>query len=200
MGRLRRYFLSGLVIFLPLALTVRLFIWTFNLADGFLGKYIEPYFAREFGFYFRGLSILICLLLILLIGFLGANFLGRRVYPFLEKLILKLPFFKQVYPAFKEMAVFLFSREKLAFQQVVLVEYPRHGLYSIGFLTNQTPKKICEKTRKDLYSVFIPHTPSPLTGFLTLVPKNELTFPDITVEEAIKILISAGVVKGFEEI
>ena len=193
--KLRRYFFSGLVIFLPLALTVKLFLWTFNIADGFLGKYIEPYLAREF-FYFRGLSILICILLIFLIGFLGTNFLGRRLYLFGEGFLLKLPFFKQVYPALKEVFLFLFSREKLAFQQVVLVEYPRHGLYSIGFLTNVTPKKICEKTHQELYSVFIPHTPSPLSGFLTLVPKKDLIFPEITIEEAIKVVVSGGVVRA----
>ncbi len=194
--KLRRYFISGLVIFLPLALTINLFVLTFNIADGFLGKYIQPYFSREFGFYFRGLSILICVLLIFIIGFLGRNFLGRRFYAVGEGLLLKLPFFKQVYPALKEVFSFLFTRDKLAFQQVVLVEYPRHGLYSIGFLTNATPKKICEKTSQELYSVFIPHTPSPLTGFLTLVPKRDLVFPEITVEEAIKIVISGGVVKS----
>ena len=195
MNKLRRYFISGLIIFLPLALTIRLLIVVFNIADGFLGRYIEPYFSREFGFYFRGLSILFCLLLIVVIGFLGANFLGKRLYSFWEKFLLRLPFFKQVYPAFKEIALFLFSREKFNFRQVVLIEYPRKGIYSIGFLTNEASKKISEKTGHELVYVFVPHTPSPLTGFLTLVPKNDLIFPEISVEEAIKIVITGGVIK-----
>ena len=193
--KLRRYFLSGLVIFLPLALTVKLFLWIFYIADGFLGKYIEPYFAREFGFYFRGVSILICLLLILLIGFLGTNFLGRRIYPFFERLLLRLPFFKQVYPAFKEMSLFLFLRDKqFAFQQVVLLQYPRVGIYSIGFLTNNAPQRICEKITPDLCYVFIPTTPSPWSGFVMLVPRKDLIFPELTVEEAIKVIVSGGVI------
>ena len=193
--KFRNYFISGLVIFLPLALTVNLFVLTFNISDGFLGKYIQPYFSREFGFYVRGLSILICVLLIFVIGFLGTNFLGRRLFPIAEGFLLKLPFFKQVYPALKEVFLFLFRRDKLAFQKVVLVQYPRKGIYSIGFLTNATPKKICEKTLQELYSVFVPHTPSPLGGFLILFPREDLIFPEISVEEAIKFVISAGVVK-----
>lgn len=194
-SRLRRYFISGLVIFLPLALTINLLILMISVADGLLGKYIQPYFSREFGFYFRGVSILICLFLIMLIGLLATNFLGRRLYPIFEGLLLKLPFFKQVYPAFKEMSLFLFSREKaLAFKQVVLVQYPRLGIYSVGFLTNETPKKISSKTGQELSNVFIPTTPSPLTGFVILVPKNEIIYPEITVEDAIKIIVSGGVV------
>ncbi len=198
MNKLKRYFISGLVAFLPLALTIKLLALTFSVADNFLGKYIEPYFSREFGFYFRGLSLFICLLLILVIGFLVSNFLGRRVYPLFERFLLRLPFFKQVYPAFKEVSLFLFSSEKLNFRQVVLVEYPSREIYSIGFLTNDVPPKISGETSRELCYVFVPHTPSPLTGFLTLVPKDRLKFPDITVEEAIKIIISGGVVKAKE--
>jgi len=94
LARLRRYFVSGLAVFLPLALTIYLFILTLNLADGLLGKYLEPYFSQEFGFYFRGLGIIICVLIILAIGFLATNFLGRKIYAFFESLLLKLPFFR----------------------------------------------------------------------------------------------------------
>jgi uncharacterized membrane protein len=193
--RLRRYFISGLIIFLPLALTINLFVLTINLADGFLGKYIQPYFSREFGFYVRGLSLLIGILIIFLIGFLATNIFGKRLYAVFERLLLRLPFFRQVYPAFKEIAVFLFSRDKATFKQVVMVEYPRKGVYSLGFLTSDiSSKRITEKTRKELCSVLIPTVPTPLTGFMILVPQDELIFPDITVEEAIKMLVSAGVV------
>ena len=192
---LKKYFLSGLVIFLPLALTINLFILTISVADGLLGKYIEPYFSREFGFYFRGLSILIAVLLIFIIGVLATNFLWRRIYPVFEGILLRLPFFKQVYPAIKEISVFLFSREKaLSFQQVVLVQWPRSGVYSVGFLTNDSSPKLSAKTGQELGNVFIPHSPSPLTGFVVLVPKNEIIYPEMTVEEAIKFIVSGGVV------
>lgn len=196
MNNIRKYFVAGLVAFLPLALTVKLLIVTFNIADGFLGKYIEPYFSQEFGFYFRGFSILACLVLILIIGFLVTNFLGRRIYPLFEKLLLQLPFFKQVYPAFKEISLFLFSGEKMNFRKVVLIQYPRQGLYSVGFLTNDVPAKVAGRIASEMAYVFVPHTPSPLTGFLTLAPKTDLVYPDITVEEALKIVVSGGVIKG----
>ncbi len=196
MNKLKRYFLSGLIIFLPLALSIKLLVWAFGIADGFLGKYLEPFFAREFGFYVKGISIIICLLIIVMIGFLGANFLGKKLYPVFEKLLMRLPFFKHVYPAFKEISIFMFSRGKFDFRQVVLIEYPRKGLYSIGFLTNDATAKFADKVGEPLAYVFIPHTPSPLTGFLTIVPKKDLIFPDISVDEAIKIVVSGGVIKS----
>ncbi len=198
MKKLKNYFIAGLIAFLPLALTIKLLVLMFNIADNFLGKYIAPYFAREFGFYFRGLSLLICLLLIVFIGFLVSNFVGRKIHPFFENLLLKLPFFKQVYPALKEIAQFLFSKEKLNFNQVVLIEYPSREIYSIGFLTSEVPEKVTGDSSRKLFYVFVPHTPSPLTGFLTLVAKDRLKFLDISVEEAIKIIISGGVVKTKE--
>lgn len=192
--RLRRYFISGLVVFLPLALTIYLFLLTLEFADSFLGQYIQPYFAREFGFYFRGLSILICVLIIFLIGFFVTNFLGRRIYAAFESLLLRLPFFRQVYPAIKEISHFLFATKRTAFKQVVLIEYPRKGLYSIGFVTNDTSKKLGEKSGQELYNVFVPSAPGPLTGYVILVPRNDAIPLDISVEEAVRFIVSGGVV------
>ncbi len=193
LAKLRRYFISGLIVFLPLALTINLFILTIQFADGILGRYIQPYFSREFGFYFRGLSILIAVFIILIMGVIVTNF-GQSFFARLERFLLTLPFFKQVYPAIKEMAVFLFSREKITFQKVVLIEYPRKGAYSIGFLTNDSPAKINAKLNQELCNVFVPSTPSPVTGFLVLVNKSELIFPEITIEEALKMVVSGGVI------
>ena len=195
MNKIKRYFISGLIAFLPLALTIYLFVMTLNFADGLLGKYIEPYFSREFGFYIRGFSILICISLIILIGFFVTHFLGHKFFPVFEGLLLKLPFFKQVYPALKEIAVFLFSREKLTFRQVVIVEYPRPGIYAIGFVTNDVPPKISDHTKPDMCYVYIPKAPSPLNGYLALMPKKDLKFPDMTVEEALKTIVTVGVMK-----
>lgn len=197
LARLRRYFLSGLVVLLPATLTVYLLIIIITFADGILGKYIQPYFADRFGFYFRGLSIFVGFVFIVIIGFLATNIFGKRLVDFFEGLLLRLPFFRQVYPAIKEIAMFLFSREKLAFQQVAIIEYPRKGMYSMGFLTNESTDAINKLTKNELCNVFIPTTPSPLTGFVVLVPKKEILFPDISVEEAFKFIISAGVVNPY---
>jgi len=194
-GNLRKYFISGLVIFAPTTLTVYLFFILINGVEGFLAKIFQPYFYESFGFYFYGLSIIIGVYIIVLIGFFVTNILGRKIYEFFERLLVRLPFFKQVYPAFKEMALFLFSRDALnKFKKVVIVEYPRKDMYAFGFLTNDSNIKVSEKTKKDLCNVFIPSAPGPLTGFVVMVPKKDVINVDISVEEAFKFILSGGVV------
>ncbi|MFA5089106.1 MAG: DUF502 domain-containing protein [Candidatus Omnitrophota bacterium] len=194
MVKLRRYFLSGLIIFLPLSLTLYLFMLMLDFADGLLGNYIEPYFLERFGFYFRGISIVISVSIIFLMGFFVTNFLGKKIHAAFEGLLLRLPFFRQVYPAIKEIALFLFTKEKLRFKQVVFVEYPRKGIYSLGFVTNDTSEKLCEKIHKRLCNVFVPTAPGPLTGNIILVPKDELIIVEVSVEDAVRFLVSGGVV------
>ncbi len=194
-SKLRKYFISGLMVFLPMGLTVYFFIMVINYADRLLGKYIEPYFYKNFGFYFRGLGIIILVYLITVVGFLVTNFLGRKIHHFFEKLFLHLPFFKQVYPALKQMAIFLFSHEHInSFKKVVLVEYPRKGIYAFGFLTNEAPDKINKKIGGEVCSVFLPSAPGPLTGYVVFVPKDQIIVTDITIEEAVKVIVSGGVV------
>ncbi len=193
MSATKRYLITGLTVSLPLLLTVYTFMLTFNIIDGFLAKFIRPIFSLFDLEYFRGLSIAIFILLIFFIGFLVTHFFGK-LYPFVERLLLRLPFFRQIYPAMKEIAMFLFSRNKTTFKQVVLVEYPRKGLYSVGFLVSDSAKKFCDLTKKDLCNVLVPTSPSPFSGFVALVPREEIIFTDITVEEAIKFFVSDGVV------
>ncbi|MGE0268562.1 MAG: DUF502 domain-containing protein [Candidatus Omnitrophota bacterium] len=201
--KIRNYFISGLVIFLPMALTAYLFILTLNFLDGQIAKFIEPIIFEKYGYYFEGvhrfafhfLCALIGVFLIILIGILARNFIGKKVYELFEQTLVKLPFFRQVYPAFKEMIIFLFPRDKVAnFKQVVLVEYPRKGIYAVGFLTNDSPKEILDKTKQDVCNVFIPTSPSPLTGFTTIIPRTDLIFLNMSIEGAFKFLISGGVV------
>jgi len=193
---LKKYFFSGLVICLPIALTGFIFYFGISKIDGFLAKFFQPYFVDKFGFYFHGLGIIIGVYIISVVGFFATNLVGRRVHEFFEKLLLKLPFFRQVYPALKEMAIFLFSQEQLKnFKQVVLVEYPRKGIYSFGFLTHErSSENICKKVGKDLCNVFIPSAPGPLTGFVMLFSKKEVIFTDISIEEAFRFIVSGGVV------
>lgn len=198
LARLRKYFLSGLVVFLPLALTVFLFTWTLAFTDGLLGKYIAPYFQQRFGFYFRGLGLIISIFIIMGIGFFATNYFGRKLHAIFEKILIKLPFFKQVYPAFKEIALFLFSRDKMAFRQVVIIQYPCKGIFSLGFLTNETCEKVSKLAGKDLCNVFVPTTPSPMTGYVVMVPKEEIVFSDLSIEDALRVIVSGGVLNPME--
>lgn len=196
-SKLRKYFISGLVVFLPIALTIYLFFLAIDFADTFFGK-----FFRKFGLGledFRGLSIILGIYIIVLIGFFTTNFFGRKIHDFFERLVLRLPFFKQVYPALKEMVIFLFTRERLtSFKQVVLIEYPRKGIYAMGFLTNDTSKEINDNIKGELCNVFIPSSPGPLTGFTVLVPKKEIIPTHISIEDAFKFIVSGGVVNPHE--
>jgi len=198
-GNIRKYFISGLVVFLPIALTVYLFYLAISFTDKFFKEFFEK-LGFGFGDYY-GLSIIIGIGIIILIGFITTNFLGRKIHGFFEKIVLKLPFFKQVYPALKEMAVFLFARERLSsFKQVVLIEYPRKGMYAMGFLTNDSSHEICDKIGKELCNVFVPSSPGPLTGFTILVPKKDVTYTQISIEDAFKFIVSGGVVNPHENV
>lgn len=197
--RLRRYFISGLVILLPLVLTVYVFLLTVGFADGLLGKYIKPIFERNEWPYYPGMGIILTVILVTIIGFFVTNFLGRTVYSLFERILMRLPFFRQVYPAMKEIAMFIFSRERSTFQQVVILEYPRKGIYSFGFITNDTSRRITEKLKTELVNVFVPSAPGPLTGYIVMIPRKDLTFPDMTVEEAVKLIVSGGVVNPVME-
>ncbi len=194
LAKFRKYFFSGLLAFLPLALSVYLFVWVMNFADGLLGKYIDPLMKKYLGFYIPGLGLILGILLIVLIGFLVTRYFGMKIQQTVEKIFLRLPFFKQVYPAVKEIADFFFSRGRLKFKTVVLVEYPRKGIYSFGFLTNENSKRINDILHDDMCTVFIPSAPGPVTGFIVVVPKKEIVFTDITVEEAVRFIMSGGVV------
>ncbi|MDP8212267.1 MAG: DUF502 domain-containing protein [Candidatus Zapsychrus exili] len=195
LSKLKKYFISGLITFLPVALTIYLFTLVVNLSDGLLGKYLEPYFFKQFGFYFRGIGIFVGVVIIVILGSFVRNFLGNRLHKFFESILLKLPFVKKIYPALKEMAVFLFSRERMgSFRQVVIVQYPKQDVYSYGFLTNESAEEAREQTGKELCNVFIPSAPGPLTGFAVMIPKEDIIFTDIKIEDAFKFIVSGGVV------
>lgn len=193
-SHIRRYFLYGLTIFAPIFLTAYTLFLTFKFLDGFLAKFIAPAFIGIFGVYFWGLSIVIFLLIILLIGFLASHFFGRALYAFFERVLLGVPLFNQIYPAMKELVTLLISQEKPAFKQVVMVEYPRKGLYVVGFLMSDSGPAITNKLQRDVCNVLIPSSPSPFTGFVILVPKEEIIFTDIGIDKAMKFLVSDGVV------
>lgn len=195
-ARIKKYFISGLIILVPAALSIYILYIIVSWADSLLGVYIKPYFDEKFGFYVSGLSILIGAYIVILIGFFATNFLGKSIVEFFERTIfLKWPFFRQVYPAIKEMAIFLFSRDQIRqFKQVVLVQYPCKGVYCFGFLTSDTSAKLAEKTKTDLCNVFVPSAPGPFTGYVVMFPRKEIIFTDISIEQAFKYIVSGGVV------
>lgn len=195
---IRRIFVTGLAAIIPIVITAYVVVGLFSFADRIPGKFINHYFYTYFGYQIPGLGIILSLLIIFIIGLI-LKLSRMRISRLLEKLILKIPLVKSVYFPVKRMVDFLFLSQPSRFKAVVLIEYPRKGIYSIGFVTNQDPRQFREKFNKKLYVVFIPSSPSPLTGFTIIIPQDDLTFLNMTVEEAVRIIVSGGVISPDEK-
>lgn len=194
MSRMRGYFITGIAVFLPVTITIYLMIGLFRFFDNFLGRFLRIYSTKALGFYIPGTGIVIFLIITLMIGFLLKHFFGRGAVLFFEKLFLKIPFVKMIYPSAKQIINFIVLKDWKNFKSVVLVEYPRKGLYSLGFITNEGFKDAIDKTGKKLANVLVPSSPSPLTGYVVMVPVEDIIYLDITVEEGLRLIISNGVV------
>lgn len=183
----RRYFVTGLATLFPVALTLWLVWVIFNFADSQLG--------RIFGVTFPGLGILGTVLVILLVGVLSIHFFGRVLFRTIEAWLSRLPFIKRIYPAVKQVAGFLFEENgaQAALRGVVLTQYPRLGVYCIAFVTNETRTRVNGKDQT-LLTLLLPNPPSPFTGPLIFVPKEDVVPLSMTVEEAVKFIVSGGVV------
>lgn len=195
MLKIRRYFITGLLLVLPIFISFYILFVIFRFVDGIFGGFINSYLKANFGFFIPGIGFILGGAIVLFSGFLATHFLGKKALPALEQWFLKLPGIRQIYPAAKQIIEFLFSKDKAAFKQVVLAEYPSKGMWSIGFLTNEAFDEAREKIAQELVHVFIPSTPGPWSGFLILVPRKDIKLLDMSVEGAIKLIISGGILK-----
>jgi len=189
---IKRNLIAGILVIFPLLFTVYILVFLFRFADSILGKFINTYLERSLGFYIPGLGLILFLIIIFVVGFLTTHLLGRRLYSILDKALRRFPLVRHVYPSIRQIVEFLFATQHKTLKKVVLVEYPRRGIWSIGFITNEGPQEARDKTRQNLLNVFIPSSPGPLTGFFILIPHQEVIFLDITIEEAIKLVVSGG--------
>ncbi|MFA5150731.1 MAG: DUF502 domain-containing protein [Candidatus Omnitrophota bacterium] len=195
MKRLKRYFAAGVLVGLPVFLTLYLLFIIFKFLDGFFGVIINKYLKEVLGFTLPGMGLILGILLILITGFIVSHLLSKKALPIIEGWFLKLPAIRQVYPPIKEIVGFIFSRDKPAFKKVVLVEYPSAGIWSVGFMTNDGFREAQEKLGQELVHVLIGSTPSPWSGFFILVPKVKVKFLEMSVEEGMKLIISGGILK-----
>ncbi len=195
MSKLKRYFITGLLVILPAYITVYILLVIFRLIDGIWGKLINYYLKKYLGFAVPGLGFILGIFTILIVGLFATHLFGRGFFKGIENWFLKFPLIRQIYPSAKQIVHSLISKESPTFKKVVLVEYPSKGIWSIGFLTNDSFRAAQEATGRELLHVFIATTPSPLTGFLALIPKNDVKFLDISIEEGIKLIVSGGIVK-----
>ena len=194
MRSMRKYFLAGLAVLLPVVLTIYVLFLTFQFFDNLLGRFITRYMIERFGFYVPGIGLIITFISVIVFGFFTVHFFGKRLFPFIEKLFIKLPLVHKIYPTLKQVINVIISTDKPTLKQVVLVEYPRKEVYSLGFMANEEGmEQARDKLKKDLVNVFIPSSPGPLTGFFVMVPRHDVIVLDIRPEEAIKMIISGGV-------
>lgn len=195
MSRVKRYFLTGFFIILPAFITAYVLYAIFMFIDGIWGKVINFYLRKYFGFAIPGLGFILGMLTILVVGFIATNLLGKRLFGFFERMFRKFPMIKLIYDPAKQIVDSFISHDKPAFKKVVMVEYPSKGIWSIGFLTNESFKETADKTGEELLHIFIATTPSPFTGFLILVPRRDVKILDISIENGIKLIVSGGIVK-----
>lgn len=194
--KLKKYFLTGLLVVVPITLTLLVVRWLFRFVNGLLITILPEVLRPEvlYGIPVPGISLLATLLLILLIGILAANIFGRSLVTFSERLVDRIPFVKGVYMLFKQVADTVLKRDHGAFRKVVLIEYPRRGIWSVAFVTGKSSGEVQRVTAENLVNVFVPTTPNPTSGFYVLVPEQDLIVLKMTVEEAFKLIISGGMV------
>lgn len=190
MKKVKQLFIRGLFTLFPIVATLYITYFLFNLMDNFLGTRIELLAGRRL----PGIGIIASILLIFVAGFIVSNVLGGKLFRLGEKLVRKVPIISRIYNAVKQIVDAFSLQGKPVFSQVVLIEYPRKGTYAVGFLTGECKGEIQNKTAAKLMNVFIPTTPNPTSGMLILVPDNEIIILDMTVEEGLKLIVSAGVV------
>ncbi|MGD8396093.1 MAG: DUF502 domain-containing protein [Candidatus Eiseniibacteriota bacterium] len=190
--RLRNYFIAGVLVIAPTAISVWLLFRAFTWVDKLLGGSIaEPVL---YGYEVPGVGFVTVVLIILLVGFLTSGYLGSRILGIWERLLSTIPLMNRIYPAIKQIGSALLSEHRAVFREAVLIEYPRRGMYSLAFTTKPVPPAIQQHVDTPLMSVFLPTTPNPTSGVFLMLPRDELVKLDLTVEEAIKLIISGGMV------
>ena len=187
--RLRNYFIAGIVVLIPLGITVYLTIFIITISSKVLPKEINPNHYLPYNI--PGLEIIISLFIITFIGWLSLSFLGRKFLNLFNNILKKIPILRTIYSAIGQMTQ-TFTNTDSKRKNVVLIEYPRKGSWAVGFATKDNVGEITAKTNKKLVNVFVPTTPNPTSGFLLMFPKEEVIYLDMTFEEASKFIVSAG--------
>lgn len=187
--RLRNLFLSGLAVLVPVVLTLMALRWLFGVADSLL----RPLIARALDRYIPGLGILFGVLFVLLVGWLAQVYAGRWLLQSVERVFLRVPIAREVYGTVKSV-VDAFSGGRRVLGRVAMVEYPRPGLYSVGFVTGPGLPEATSGLGEETLCVFIPTTPNPTSGWIAMVPRSQLRFLDMTPQEGMRLVISAGTV------
>ncbi len=199
MIRLRRYFVAGLLIWLPLVATYWVLMFSIRLVDRSLLLLPEQYRPENLiGFEIPGLGVILTLAMVILTGFLAASFFGRSMVTAWESILSRIPLVRSVYGAVKQITVSLFSDTSNSFREVVLVEYPRRGMWMLAFVTGEAPKKVEAVLGGPMINIYVPTTPNPTSGYYIMVPQQDVRKLNISIETGLKMILSAGVVNPID--
>jgi len=190
---LRNYFITGVVVLIPIGITLYLTKFFVGVSSKIIPENINP--NNYLPYAVPGLEILISVIIITIVGGLSLSFLGKKVLKLIDDLFKRIPFLRTIYSAILQMTE-TFSNSKNDKKSVVLIEYPRKGVWAVGFATKENKGEMAQKTNEKLMSVFVPTTPNPTSGFLLMFPINEVIYLDMTFEEASKFIVSAGTSTG----
>ena len=188
-ARIRNYFIAGIVVLIPIGITVYLTLFFISISSKILPKEINPNHYLPYNI--PGVEIVISIFLITFIGWLSLSFIGKRLLDMFNNILKKIPILRTIYSAIGQMTE-TFTKTDKAKKNVVLIEYPRKGSWAVGFATKENSGEISVKTNKKLINVFVPTTPNPTSGFLLMFPKEDVIYLDLTFEEASKFIVSAG--------
>ena len=187
--RLRNYFITGAIVLIPIGITIYLTLFIIRISSSFLPKKINPNSYLPFDI--PGIEILITIILITIIGGLSLSFLGKKFLEIFNNILKKIPILRTIYSAVGQLTE-SFTQSNSSKKSVVILEYPRKGIWVVGFSTKDNTGEISKKTNEDLTNVFVPTTPNPTSGFLLMVPKKDLIYLDMSFEEASRFIVSAG--------
>ena len=189
-SKIRNYFITGIVVLIPIGITLYLTLFIVKFSSKLLPQEINP--NNYLPFSIPGLEIAISIVVITLIGWLSLSFLGRRLLKLINDIFKRIPFLKTIYSAIGQMTQTFAQNKNSKKKSVVLIEYPRRGTWAVGFATQDNIGEIRSKTKEKLVNVFIPTTPNPTSGFLLMFKKSEVIYLDMSFEEASKFIVSAG--------
>ena len=190
---IKKNLVAGILIILPISLTFYIVFLLVRVVDRIL-IFLPPQYNPQtyLPFNIPGVGLFFAVIIIFMVGLLARNYIGSKLIEFWENMVNKIPFIRTIYVAIKQLGETIFIKKEKDFKRVVLIEYPRKGVFTLAFTTGRGEGEIQEKTKKRVLNIFVPTTPNPTSGFYLLVPEDEIKFLDMGVEDAFKLIISGG--------
>ncbi len=188
-SRIRNYFIAGIVVLIPIGITLYLTVFIIRVSENFIPKEINP--NNYLPFDIPGVEIIIALFLITIIGWISLSFIGKKFFDLFNNFLRKIPILRTIYSAIGQMTE-SFTKTDNKEKSVVLLEYPRKGIWVVGFATKENQGIIKDKLEEEIVNIFVPTTPNPTSGFLLMLPKKDLIYLDVSFEQASKFIVSAG--------